>query len=100
MDKNGKTSYRLFKREVDEDFQKKTVEYQLGFKDCNASKGVGLSKWGACKVWAQPSPVFDYHGVQKFFAGFGKPHKTCLRPSQPCNEYIWNCRLQQRVCLL
>ena len=72
-DKQGNTSYRLFNRAIDEDFQKKTEEYELGFKDCN--------KKDECIVWAQPSPILGDHGIHKFFAGYDKPDtKTCNGP--------------------
>ena len=93
VDKQGDISYRLFNRAVDEDFQKKTEEYQLGFKGCDP--------FGDCIVWLEPSTIPDYHGVHKFFAGYDKPDiQTCQVSPKICNKYKWNCRIQQRVCLL
>ena len=78
-----KISYRLFSREVDHKFGTEIpFEYELKIKKGNVS--------------AQPPPFPEAYGLLKFYGGCTPVDKD------GCYEYSkhYNCRLQQRVCLL
>ena len=93
IDKNERIGYRLFSREFEGDIDI-TTDYMLPMGEehqLEIENG---------RVTAQPTPIHYFHGLHKFYGGYGKG----IQQNSRLNETHFNCWIQihphnNTVCL-